>query len=592
MFGTIHGRFFLNQYLGLTGDDEKDTVTLSELIETYEMWEPFVRDARRRYARVILFTMFETNDVHPDIIARMKYFDKVVVPFDYLKDILERHGVTCESLNFWTSSLIRSKPPIVPKVRNPEKLIFLYNGTNDYRKNVDTLTRLFAKASEGTDHLLIVNTNRSDGLVQNKNVKVITDHLPNATLATLFNTCDYCITCTRGEGVSLLHLEADYFGKPVISHDQGVFRDIKKFISVPLIPLPSKEVPVEYAHVPAFLHKVFYGTWWDVDEDGFLNVLNGVQKRVVRVAIITGSSGQDGYYLQEYITAKGGYHVQRFPRDGDFEAYLADASSRCERIEVYNLAAQSHVGQSHTDATHTFEVNTKGILTILEAIQKLGLVSRCRVFQASSSEMFGRVDGSPQDETTPFNPVTMYGVSKLAAHWIMKHFRDVHGVFACSGILFNHESPRRSERFVTQKIIQGLRSGTRITLGNLEARRDWGHAKDYVEAMWLMLQQNEPSDYVVATGTSHSVRDFIEIAAKKLGKRVAWSETGHVGTIDGRVVVEVSPEFFRPQDTHALIGDPSKLASLGWKRTYDIHSLIEEMLFPDEETSRASNSSR
>lgn len=273
MFGKIYGRFFLNQYLGLVGDDEKGTVTLSELIETFPMWESFVTNMRRDYKQVILFTMFETNDVHPDIVNCMKHFDKVVVPFDYLKEILERHGIQCESLNFWTSSLIRSKPRVINKVINPKKLVFLYNGTNDYRKNVDTLTRLFTRACEGTDHLLIVKTNKVDGLVQNKNIKVITEHISTEKLASLFNLCDYCITCTRGEGVSLLHLEADYFGKPVISHDQGVFRDIKKFIKVPLIPLPSREVPIHYTHVPQFLHKVFYGKWWDVDEDECIKVL-------------------------------------------------------------------------------------------------------------------------------------------------------------------------------------------------------------------------------------------------------------------------------------------------------------------------------
>jgi len=274
MFGKIYGRFFLNQYLGLTGDDEEDTVTLSELIETFPLWESFVQNMRPNYKNVILFTMFETNDVHPEIIACMKNFDKVVVPFDYLKEILVGHGVQCESLNFWTSSLIRSKPKIIPRVRNPDRLIFLYNGTNDYRKNVDTLTRLFAKACEGTEHLLIVKTNKVEGLVLHKNVKVITEHISNEKLASLFNMCDYCITCTRGEGVSLLHLEANYFGKPVISHDQGVFRDIKKFIKVPLISLPSREVSINYSRVPQFLHKVFYGKWWDVDEEGFLDVIN------------------------------------------------------------------------------------------------------------------------------------------------------------------------------------------------------------------------------------------------------------------------------------------------------------------------------
>jgi GDPmannose 4,6-dehydratase len=310
----------------------------------------------------------------------------------------------------------------------------------------------------------------------------------------------------------------------------------------------------------------------------------------MRVALITGASGQDGYYLQEFLKNKG-YHVKCFPRGGDLEAFIVDVLWY-DRIEVYNLAAQSHVGQSNTDAKYTFEVNTGGILTILETVKKFGIRYKCRVFQASSSEMFGDVDESPQDEKTLFNPTTMYGVSKLAAHLIVKNFRDVHGLFVCSGILFNHESPRRGERFVTQKIIQGLKSGTCINLGNLEARRDWGHAKDYVEAMWLMLQQRQPSDYVVATGTSHSVREFIQIAVTKLGKHITWESDNNVGKIDGRVVVKVSPEFFRPQYTHVLLGNPTKLESLGWTRKYDIHSLIEEMLFPAEEKFQASSISK
>lgn len=310
----------------------------------------------------------------------------------------------------------------------------------------------------------------------------------------------------------------------------------------------------------------------------------------MRVAIITGSNGQDGYYLQRFLKDQG-YHVKCFPRGGNFEAFIQDLLWY-DRIEVYNLAAQSNVGQSNIDATHTFEVNTGGILKILEAVKKFGIRYKCRVFQASSSEMFGNVDESPQTENTPYNPTTMYGVSKLAAHWIIKNYRDVHGVFVCSGILFNHESPRRGGKFVTQKIIQGLKSGTCITLGNLEARRDWGHAKDYVEAMWLMLQQEQPSDYVVATGKSHSVREFIQIAVNKLGKQLIWESGNNIGKIDGKVMIQVSPEFCRPLDTNVLLGNPTKLESLGWTRKYDIHSLIEDMLFPLEEISQVSNISK
>lgn len=312
----------------------------------------------------------------------------------------------------------------------------------------------------------------------------------------------------------------------------------------------------------------------------------------MRIALITGASGQDGYYLREFLISKG-YHVRCYTRGGDedLESFIRSASWY-DRIEIYNLAAQSHVGLSNTQGRYTFEANTQGPLKILETIKTFGIAHRCRVFQASSSEMYGHSEvPPPQNEGTPFNPTSMYGVSKLAAHMIMKHYRDVHGIFACSGILFNHESSRRGGEFVTQKIIQGLKSGCCIRLGNLEARRDWGHAKDYVEAMWLMLQQEHASDYVIATGTSHSVREFIEIAVKLLGKEITWESENNVGKIDGKVVVTVSKEFFRPQGTDdgVLVGDPSKLEKLGWKRKYDLKSIVEEMLFPDAEISQASS---
>ena len=276
MFGKIHGRFFLGKDVGITHDDEKDTGTLSELIETYDQWETFIRDARQKYGKVQLFTMFETTDVHPHIINCMKSFDKVIVPFDYLKEILERHGIPCESMNYWSSDLIRCKPKVIEKKRDPNRLIFLYNGTNDVRKNVTTLTKLFARVCEGTGHTLIVKTNKGDGLTQSKNIKIITERLSNEKLASLFNLCDYCITLTRGEGVSLLHLEGAYFGKPTISHDGGVFRDVKNFIDVPMIPLPSREVPIDLTDVPPFLHKVFYGKWWEVDEEETIRIIKEI----------------------------------------------------------------------------------------------------------------------------------------------------------------------------------------------------------------------------------------------------------------------------------------------------------------------------
>lgn len=276
MFGKIYGRFFLGQYLGITHDDDEDKATLSELIETYDNWESFVRDAHKKYEKVQLFTMFESNDVHPHIIECMRHFDKVIVPFDYLKEILERYDIRCESLNYWTSELIRSKPKVVKKTMDPERLIFLYNGTNDIRKNVTTLTRVFAKVSEGTKHSLIVKTDKADGLTQSKNIKIITERLSIEKLSSLFNLCDYCITLTRGEGISLLHLEGAYFGKSTISHDGGVFRDIKKFIDVPIIPLPYKEVPIDLTNVPPFLQKVFYGNWWEVDENESVKTIKNI----------------------------------------------------------------------------------------------------------------------------------------------------------------------------------------------------------------------------------------------------------------------------------------------------------------------------
>lgn len=272
MFGKIYGRFFLNQYLGISSDNELNTVTLSELIETYPFWENFVIKARNEFKCIKLFTMFETNDVHPEIVEKMKLFDEVIVPYDYLKDILLKHGVKCKALNYWTSSLIRSKPKVIHKTRDPSKLVFLYNGTNDIRKNVTTLTRIFANVLENTEHILIVKTNKPDNLTITKNIRVITERISDEQLASLFNLCDYCVTCTRGEGVGLLHLEGHYFNKPIISHEQGVFKQL----GVDIIPLPSNEVDIDYTHVPKFLKNVFYGKWWDIDENKALKIIKKI----------------------------------------------------------------------------------------------------------------------------------------------------------------------------------------------------------------------------------------------------------------------------------------------------------------------------
>lgn len=298
----------------------------------------------------------------------------------------------------------------------------------------------------------------------------------------------------------------------------------------------------------------------------------------MKVAIISGYNGQDGTYLKKILNEKG--YKLKFIHEVLNEKLIRETIQSCSEydvIEIYNLAAQSHVNIS---TASTFEVNTMGILNILEAVRALKLEKKCKIFQASSSEIFGSVNEIPQDENTPYNPTSLYGISKLSAHLLAKYYRDVYKMYVCSGILYNHESPLRKDTFVTQKIIKGLKTGTCITMGNIFSRRDWGHAEDYVEAMWLILQQSNPSDYVVATGVAHSVRDFIEITANKLGKKIIWSGKGEngIGSIDGKESIKVSSEFYRPTDVNTLVGNPSKLESIGWKRKYDIHDIIEDML--------------
>lgn len=323
------------------------------------------------------------------------------------------------------------------------------------------------------------------------------------------------------------------------------------------------------------------------------------------VAVVTGATGQGGSYLCELLLEKD-YHVKCLvrrstypieisnlrPHLGEVALYEGDVLdqssifkilSDCQdfdKIEVYNLAAQSHAGTSFDCPKFTFEVNTLSILNILETVRQLGMQNRCKIFQPSSSEMFGDTPENPQNESTLFNPKSLYGVSKLAAHYLIKNYREMYGLYASSGIMFNHESPRRSDKFVTQKIIKGLKSGKCFSIGNLESRRDWGHAKDYVKAMWVALQQDEADDYVISTGKSYSVRDFIEIAAKNMGNKIIWSgeKENEIGTINGEVAIKVSKEFYRPYTTGLLVGDPSKIEKLGWTRQYDIHSLIEDMI--------------
>ena len=276
MYGDIIGRFFLSDHLGLKNDDTPSTLTVSELVETYRMWPAIVQHFKKDKETVQLYTMFETSDVHPDIIESMKKFDKVIVPFTYLANILSRRGVNAYPTNFYTSEIIRKKPLVVPKKRDPDRLIFLYVGTNDIRKNVTSLVRTFAKAAAGTQHLLIVKTNTSDQLLETDNIRIVTDKMDFDQLIRLYNLCDYMISFTRGEGVGLPMLEADYFGKPIIAHDQGVFTDVKNYVKVPWHVLPTKEVPIDLSKVPQFLHEVFYGTWWEVDEEQAIKVIQSV----------------------------------------------------------------------------------------------------------------------------------------------------------------------------------------------------------------------------------------------------------------------------------------------------------------------------
>ena len=341
----------------------------------------------------------------------------------------------------------------------------------------------------------------------------------------------------------------------------------------------------------------------------------------MKTALITGITGQDGSYLAEFLLEKN-YRVHGLIRrnstsDGtdrinhllklptitlhygdmtDF-ACIAQLIKDIQPDEIYNLAAQSHVKVSFSNALYTADANGLGTLRILEAIKLLGLEKTTRFYQAATSEMFGEVQSIPQREDTPFYPRSPYGVAKLYAHWITKNYREAYGMFACSGILFNHESPRRGETFVTRKITKTLaeiRNSKRILpleLGNLDAKRDWGHAKDYVEAMWLMLQQEEPEDFVIATGQQHTVREFVDAAFDYMGYSIEWVGEGlkevakDYGT--GEVLVKINPEFYRPAEVDSLVGDCTKAKeTLGWKHNYSFTQLVEEMCKYDLEHTR------
>lgn len=338
-----------------------------------------------------------------------------------------------------------------------------------------------------------------------------------------------------------------------------------------------------------------------------------------KVALITGVTGQDGAYLAELLLEKG-YEVHGIKRRSSmfntaridhlyqdvheknvkFFLHYGDMTDSTNLIrivqqvqpdEIYNLAAMSHVQVSFETPEYTANADGTGALRLLEAIRILGLEKKTRFYQASTSELYGKVMEVPQSETTPFYPRSPYAVAKLYAFWIVKNYREAYGMYACNGILFNHESPLRGETFVTRKITRGVAKiklglQKKIFLGNISAKRDWGHAKDYVEGMWLMLQQEVADDYVLATGTTTTVRDFITMSFKEVGIEIDWSGEGvnekgtNKGT--GEVVVEIDPKYFRPTEVDLLIGDPSKAQrELGWKHKHDLASLCKDMVQAD-----------
>ena len=339
---------------------------------------------------------------------------------------------------------------------------------------------------------------------------------------------------------------------------------------------------------------------------------------MTKTALITGITGQDGAYLAELLLAKGYVvhgikrrassintqridHLYQDPHEPDprlvlHHGDLTDSLSlvrtlqQVEPDEVYNLGAQSHVAVSFEEPEYTANSDALGALRLLEAIRILSLEGKTRFYQASTSELYGLVREIPQTEKTPFYPRSPYAVAKLYAYWITVNYREAYGVYACNGILFNHESPLRGETFVTRKITRGLariRCGLEscLYLGNLDAKRDWGHARDYVEAQWLMLQQEHPKDYVIASGTQHSVRDFIEAAATELDMGIEWQGSGvDEKGIDpaGRIIVAVDPRYHRPTEVESLLGDPTEVQrALGWRARTTFQELVAEMATAD-----------
>jgi GDPmannose 4,6-dehydratase len=328
------------------------------------------------------------------------------------------------------------------------------------------------------------------------------------------------------------------------------------------------------------------------------------------VALITGISGQDGSYLAELLLEKGYEvhgvvrrsssintlridHLYNHPKLKLHYGDITDSLSimgiikKYKPTEIYNLAAQSHVKVSFDTPEYTAQVDGLGTLKLLETIRLLGMEKEVRLYQASTSEMYGKVQEIPQKETTPFYPRSPYGVAKLYAYWIVKNYRESYNMFCCSGILFNHESPRRGFNFVTKKITDAfynINNGKQelLYLGNLNALRDWGHAKDYVRAMWLMLQQISPEDYVIATGEQFSVKQFVEEAAPYFGMNIIWEGQGldevGIDTVSGKTIIKIDPKYFRPAEVETLLGDPSKAKrQLGWSPTYTFKTLVKDM---------------
>ena len=367
------------------------------------------------------------------------------------------------------------------------------------------------------------------------------------------------------------------------------------------------EVCKIYTYIP-----IYTGLKYTTDCEEYNRKLRNEMKK----ALITGITGQDGSYLAEFLLEKG-YEVHGITRrssisntaridhliaksavtlhDGD----MSDSSSLIRIInliqpdEIYNLAAQSHVQVSFDVPEYSGDVDALGVLRVLEAVRILGLTKKTRIYQASTSELYGKVEEIPQRETTPFHPYSPYAVAKQYGFWITKEYREAYGMFAVNGILFNHESERRGENFVTRKITDaaarislGLQEC--VELGNLDAKRDWGHSKDYVRAMWLMLQQDAPDDYVIATNETRTVREFAEIAFRCAGIDVEWQGTGvdeiGINKANGKVVVKVNKNFFRPAEVDILLGNPAKAEEkLGWKREISFTELVKRMVENDLE---------